>query len=114
MDMSFENSAFLLPGEMAPGLRPLTWDGLCAQITASQDLRRAMAYAPGLSDDIPAGSFDGATARLIATGFSGSLAQNAIRKQDVNPTSSANGKSLLAKPEDPTTGVWTVRAEVRD
>ncbi len=114
MDMSFENSAFQLPGEMAPGLRPLTWHGLCAQITALQDLRRSMAQDSRAADDIPAGSFDGATARLIATGFSGGPAQITLRKQSVNPTSSANGKPLLGTPDDAMTGVWTGRAEARD
>ncbi|HQS69940.1 MULTISPECIES: hypothetical protein [unclassified Novosphingobium] len=112
--MSFEPSAFLLPGETAPGLRPLTWHGLCAQITALQDLRRSMAHISGASDTIPGGSFDGATARLIATGFSGNPAQIMIRKQGVNPTSSANGKPLLGTPDDTKPSVWTGHAEARD
>lgn len=114
MDMSFENSAFLRPREMVPGLRPMTWHGLCAQITALQDLRRSMARVSDGLEPIAAGSFDGATARLIATGFSGGLAQIEARKQSVNPTSSANGKPLLGTPDDAMTGVWTGRAEARD
>ncbi|MCX7285743.1 MAG: hypothetical protein NTX28_17180 [Novosphingobium sp.] len=112
--MSFETSAFLPQDEMAPGLRPLTWHGLCAQITALQDLRRSMAADPGETATNPAGSFDGATARLIATGFSNAPAQIAIRKQGVNPTSSANGKPILARSDDARTGVWTGPAEARD
>ena len=114
MDMSFENPAALAFDDSAFGLRPLTWHGLCAQIVAMQDLRRALAKQPLQGEAGSRGSFDARTASLIATGFSGNSAQRAIHESPVNPTSSANGKPLLSKSVDVTTGVWTGHAEVRD
>jgi hypothetical protein len=118
MDMSFENSAAWAqdgsaPG-MAHGLRPLTWHGLCAQITAMQDLRRTLAHRPAQGDARSVGSFDAGTAALIVAGFSGASAQVAVCKSPVNPNSSVNGKALLAKSDNAMTGVWTDHAEARD
>lgn len=114
MDMSFENSAAWALDDAALGLRPLTWHGLCAQITAMQDLRRVMARGPALGEAGVTGSFDAGTAKLIATGFSGVPAQMASYEYPVNPKSSVNGKANLTRTVDATTGVWTDHAEVRD
>ncbi|OYZ42868.1 MAG: hypothetical protein B7Y31_04760 [Novosphingobium sp. 16-62-11] len=118
MDMSFEHSAAWAQDdpafEAAFGLRPLTWHGLCAQITAMQDLRRAFVRGPAQGNVGTIGSFDAGTARLIATGFSGGPAQMETYECPVNPNSSVNGKALLARTVDAITGVWTDHAEVRD
>lgn len=114
MDMSFENPATLAPADAAFGLRPLSWHGLCAQIAAMQDLRRSLSHLPERGEDGMTGSFDATTARHIATGFSGIPAQTGNRERLVNPTSSANGKALLAKTGDALIGVWTDHAEARD
>ena len=114
MDMSFENSATWALDDAAFGLRPLSWHGLCAQITAMQDLRRAFMRGPEQGDTGATGSFDAGTAKLIATGFSGAPAQMATYECPVNPNSSVNGKANLTRTVDATTGVWTGRAEVRD
>ncbi len=118
MDMSFENPAAWALNDVAPdatyGLRPVTWHGLCAQITAMQDLRRALAHTPVQTEAGVTSSFDAGTAKLIAAGFSGIPAQEAMYEGPVNPNSSVNGKALFAKSDDAMTGVWTDRAEARD
>lgn len=114
MDMGFENVAVPEQGDVAFGLRALTWHGLCAQITAMQDLRRALLVPAAPVAGGVAGSFDARTARFVAAGFSGVPAQGAGREPPVNPTSSANCKAHADTIPPAMTGVWTGHAEARD
>lgn len=99
MDMSFNNPGQFVPADAGAGLRLMTWHDLCSRIAAMQDLRRIMATA-GYSDEVPStGSFDGRTARIIASGFSGVSAQSGDDEGVVNPESSVNGKAPSGTPE---------------
>ncbi len=114
MDMSFENQGLFAPAETGPGLRQMTWHELCSRIAAVQDFRRLMAVKDSPEGFPSTGSFDGCTARIIASGFSGVPAQLSDNESLVNPTSSVNGKADPAHPEGQTTGVRSSRADVRD
>jgi len=114
MDMSFENQGLFAPAETGTGLRRMTWHELCSRIAAVQDFRRLMGVS-GSSELAPStGSFDGRTARIIASGFSGVPAHHVESKDVVNPNSSVNDKDDPAHPERQTTGVRPSRADVRD
>lgn len=114
MDMSFENQGLFAPAETGPGLRRMTWHELCSRIAAVQDFRRLMGSS-GNSEITPStGSFDGRTARIIASGFSGVPAQSIENEGLVNPTSSVNGKADPAHLDGQMTGVRSSRADVRD
>lgn len=118
MDMTFNDPGAFATADPVTGLRPMTWHGLCARIVAAQDLRRVL-EAGGDEDEAGAtGSFHGAAARLITSGFPGvsTIVEESNRR--VNPTSSVNGKSGLATSGDTYTamrpGAWSHRAEPRD
>lgn len=112
--MSFNDPAAFLSGDSAawegPGLRPLTWHGLCARITAAQDLRRAFEAMGNIGHELTTGSFHGATAALIASNLRGVPAHEDL----VNPMSSANGKAPLGTSEGLTTQARQDRSEARD
>ncbi|SMC80057.1 hypothetical protein SAMN06272759_107155 [Novosphingobium sp. B1] len=118
MDMTFNDPGAFVTADPVSGLRPMTWHGLCARIVAAQDLRRVL-EAGGDSDAAAAtGSFHGAAARLITSGFPGVSTVVEEGNRRVNPTSSVNGKSDLATSGGtyPATrpGAWPHRAEPRD
>lgn len=114
MDMSFENQGLFAPAETVPGLRGMTWHELCSRIAAVQDFRRLMGVTDTGGGVLSTGSFNGRTARIIASGFSGASALQAEGEGIVNPTSSVNGKADMAHPERQTTGVRSSRADLRD
>lgn len=106
MDMSFNDPGGFATGEGAIGLRPLTWDGLCARISAAQDLRRALtsvATSHGMNASGAAtpvsGSFHRQTAAFIASGIQGVPPHTGAGERVVNPNSSANGKANPGTPE---------------
>jgi hypothetical protein len=123
MDMSFNDpggfaTVGFASGDGAIGLRPLTWHGLCARISAAQDLRRALSAvgtslgvsAPGSA--VPAsGSFHRQAAAFIASGIPGVPPHMGVGEHIVNPNSSANGKANPGTPEDLNTGARSGRAE---
>ncbi|MFY8196006.1 hypothetical protein [Novosphingobium sp. B1] len=116
--MTFNDPGAFVTADPVSGLRPMTWHGLCARIVAAQDLRRVL-EAGGDSDAAAAtGSFHGAAARLITSGFPGVSTVVEEGNRRVNPTSSVNGKSDLATSGGtyPATrpGAWPHRAEPRD
>ncbi|MFN3468378.1 MAG: hypothetical protein ACK4Z7_01645 [Novosphingobium sp.] len=112
--MSFTDPAAFGPAASAPGLRPLSWHGLCAQITAMQDLRRALSADREQAGKVPGASFDHATARFMATLIPGASAQSPRCEQPVNPTPSANGKDNLATTAGTPNVARTGHAEARD
>lgn len=114
MDMSFENQGLFAPAETGPGLRRMTWHELCSRIAAVQDFRRLMGASGSTDLAASTGSFDGRTARIIASGFSGIPAHQVEDEDLVNPTSSVNGKADRAHLPTQTTGVRPSRADVRD
>lgn len=114
MDMSFDNQGLFAPPETGPGLRRITWHELCSRIAAVQDFRRLMGGQENGEGVVSTGSFDGRTARIIASGFSGVSALQAEGEGLVNPTSSVNGKADPAHPTGQMTGVRPSRADVRD
>lgn len=106
MDMSFNDPGGFATGEGAIGLRPLTWDGLCARISAAQDLRRTLRAAGAnlgvnaAGSALPAsGSFHRQTAAFIASGIQGVPPHTGAGERVVNPNSSANGKANPGTPE---------------
>ena len=116
MDMSFENQGLFAPAETGPGLRRMTWHELCSRIAAVQDFRRLMSVSDQAEGAISTGSFDGRTARIIASGFSGFSGVSALQAEGedlVNPTSSVNGKADPAHLDGQMTGVRSSRADVR-
>lgn len=122
MDMSFNDPGGFATGDASLGLRPLTWDGLCARIAAAQDLRRALTAWPGLSetghrviatgDAVKAGgSFHRQTATFIASGIVGVSPQMGAGEHLVNPNSSVNGKANPGTPKGLNTGARSGRTE---
>jgi hypothetical protein len=122
MDMSFNDPGGFATGDAALGLRPLTWDGLCARIAAAQELRRALTSWSGLAetghrvaatgDAVNAsGSFHRQTATFIASGIAGVSPQIEAGEHLVNPNSSVNGKANPGTLESLNTGVRSGRTE---
>lgn len=119
MDMSFNDPGGFTTGEAALGLRPLTWDGLCARIAAAQDLRRTLssigaghASAALIGRGGPAqASFHTQTAAFIASGIPGVPPHIGGSERIVNPNSSANGKADPGTPESLNSMVRSGRTE---
>ncbi len=122
MDMSFNDPGGFATGDVAPGLRPLTWDSLCARIAAAQDLRRALTARPGQGSADAHGTAAGATlaasgsfhrqaATFIASGIAGVSPHMGMGEHFVNPNPSANGKANPGKSESLNTMVRSDRAE---
>lgn len=116
--MSFNDPGGFATGDAALGLRPLTWDGLCARIAAAQDLRRTLSAigtgsaATPSGHAVPAsGSFHRQAALFIASGIPGVPPQTVTGERIVNPNSSANGKANPGTPDGLNTGVRPGRAE---
>lgn len=114
MDMSFNDPAAFASVTPASGLRPLSWHGLCAQITAMQDLRRTLSADHDQTSHASGASFDHATARFMATLFSSASVQSARCERPVNPTLSANGKDSPATSVGTPNVARTGHAEARD
>ena len=122
--MSFNDPGGFATGDAALGLRPLSWDGLCARIAAAQDLRRTLsaicmgsaigtgpAALPSGHAAPASGSFHRQAAMFIASGIPGVPPQTGVGEHIVNPNSSANGKANAGTLEGLNTGVRPDRAE---
>lgn len=107
MEMGFDDSLPVEPGETAGRLRPLGWRELCARLAAAQDLRREGLSGPGAaglptvdglategSREGREGSFHHPAALLLLGGLAQPVSTSDGRKyqERVNPPSSVNGK----------------------
>ncbi|MDF8332910.1 hypothetical protein [Novosphingobium cyanobacteriorum] len=93
MDMGFKET-WPVGADSAEGLRPLSWQALCAQLVVAQDLRREaarMAATAGLviSGRHSSGSFHNPAATLLQHD---EASRPGEAERVVNPMPSANGK----------------------